>query len=128
MDAALKDAAFDNCKTVAGKFHYQLDKLSTLAGESDYCAALMAKKLGISVRQFQRMTQKLFDASPQRWLEQLRLSRAPALVFENQSVKIAAAQLGFRQPSHFSRRFKSYYGYPPVAAKKSGRVTEGELH
>jgi AraC-like DNA-binding protein len=86
------------------------------AQESGYDAELLAKRVGVSRWQLQRYTRATFGNSPQRWLNERRLIAAVSLLKELRSVKIVAAELGFKQVSHFSREFKRFHGASPTKA------------
>ena len=74
---------------------------------------LLSVALGISQRQLQRYTRKTFGCSPHHWLNIQRLKLAGVLLLEGRSAKLACYELGFKQPSHFSRTFKRHYGLSP---------------
>lgn len=77
-------------------------------GESvHYDANELAKLCGISTRQLQRHFRSNFHCSPQQWLNERRMAAAERLLLSGQSVKSVALDLGFKQPSHFCRQFKS---------------------
>ena len=93
---------------------YDLGKWVSMAWESGYDSAVLSRKLNVSQRQLQRYTRKLFGRSPQDWLDEQRLGIAAGLILKRRSVKEVAYQLGYKQPSHFSREFKIYYGLSPA--------------
>jgi AraC-like DNA-binding protein len=86
-----------------------------LAQHLEFRVCRMAAELGISERQLERTTQRLFGRSPRAWLSEQRLLMAAELLKRRRSVKIVASELGFRQISHFSREFKLRYGLSPTA-------------
>jgi AraC-like DNA-binding protein len=67
----------------------------------------------ISQRQLERYTKQLFGCSPRDWLNAERIKLATCLLKENQSIKAVCFELGFKQPSHFSRKFKCQSGISP---------------
>lgn len=71
--------------------------------------------LKLSQRQLQRYTRRLFNKSPQEWLNSERLSIAAELLEKDKTIKEVAFELGFKQLSHFSREFRSHYGLAPRA-------------
>jgi len=85
-----------------------------MARKAGYNANVLAEELGISRRHLQRYTRKLFERSPQAWLEEQRLALAVGLLKEHRSVKTVAFELGFKQPNHFSREFKRHHGISPT--------------
>jgi AraC-like DNA-binding protein len=76
------------------------------------CAAL-AGELGLSRRTLRRHITTAFHHAPHRWLEAIRLLKAAELLRTNLSVKEVAAQLDYKQLSHFSAAFKRFYGICP---------------
>jgi AraC-like DNA-binding protein len=84
-----------------------------MAQESGFNAEAFAKLCGISSRQLRRHAQKTFNRSAQDWLDEQRLIAAGYLLKETACVKTVSADLGFKQTSHFSRRFKEHYGISP---------------
>jgi AraC family chitin signaling transcriptional activator len=87
---------------------------SKLAEKSAYQAATLANELHISQRHLRRYTHKIFGRSPQNWLNEQRLVKAAEMLKRMRAAKAVAFQLGFKQPSHFSREFKLHYGVSPA--------------
>lgn len=71
---------------------------------------------GRSLSTFQRDFLKIFETTPQRWLTQKRLELAHYLI-EDKKLKPSEAyvEAGFENLSHFSRAFKTEFGYNPRA-------------
>jgi AraC-like DNA-binding protein len=86
-----------------------------MAQEAGYQARALSSQLNISQRQLHRYTREVFGQSPQNWLDQQRLTRAGEMVKSVRCIKVVAAELGFKCVSHFSRKFKFFYGLPPAA-------------
>jgi AraC-like DNA-binding protein len=78
-----------------------------LAETAHYNANELARTCGISTRQLQRHFRRCFRCSPQSWLNERRLVVARDLLLSGESIKKVALDLGFKQPSHFCRQFKS---------------------
>lgn len=100
-----------------GAKRYPLEKKRTwltLAREANYSAPAMAKICGITVRQLERQAQITLGCTPQQWLDQQRMVMAQALLRESDTIKEVSFQLGFKQPSHFCRQFKLYFGMTPT--------------
>ena len=89
---------------------HHLRQWLTVAGESGYSLNRFCQRMEISQRQFGRYTQKLFQCSPQHWLDQQRMMIAPGLLRKYRCIKSVAFRLGFKQASHFSREFKLHHG------------------
>ncbi len=77
-----------------------------------YQYATLATELGLSHRTLRRRIAIAFHAAPHKWLEAMRLRKAAELL-PLLSVKEIAAQLGFKQVSHFSANFRRFYGICP---------------
>jgi transcriptional regulator GlxA family with amidase domain len=83
--------------------HGCLDDLAKLSG---YNARKLADLCSISVRQLEREFHKTFGNSPQKWLDEQRIRAAERLLLKGTAVKNVAFELGYKQCSHFCRRFK----------------------
>ncbi|UCJ09978.1 AraC family transcriptional regulator [Chitinophaga pendula] len=79
----------------------------------------LAYLTGRSLSTFKRDFQKIFLTTPQRWLTGKRLEFAYHLIRDKQ-LKPSDVYLesGFENFSHFSRAFKSQYGFPPSQLKQ----------
>lgn len=92
---------------------YSLEQWRELGLKSAYSAELLSHRLKISRRQLERTLQKRLALSPQAWLNELRLVEAAKLLKIHRLVKWVAVELGFKQVSHFSLKFKLFYGLSP---------------
>jgi AraC-like DNA-binding protein len=86
-----------------------------LARQTNWSAATMAKKCGISIRTLERYFLKTMSKKPKAWLVGERLKDAVDLLCDGKSIKETALHLGYQHPHHFSREFKAYLGYSPSA-------------
>ncbi|MVM34805.1 helix-turn-helix domain-containing protein [Spirosoma sp. HMF4905] len=69
---------------------------------------------GRSLATFKRDFEKIFHASPSRWLQQRRLQEAHYLIKEKgKAPSDVYLELGFEDLSHFSFAFKKTYGIAP---------------
>ena len=74
----------------------------------------IARDLGISVRQLERLFGRLMHTTPKRYYNELRLDRARHLLLQTEmSVAEVAIACGFENPSHFSRTYRSRFGTSP---------------
>lgn len=74
----------------------------------------MAAALHLSERQLYRLCQQHFALAPMALLQRLRLQRAALLLASRaDSVKLLAAQCGFKNEYHFSTAFKRQHGLAP---------------
>src|SRR5581483_9701131 len=86
-----------------------------LAERARYDAKNLAALCRISSRQLQREFRRQLGRSPQDWLDEQRISAARRLLLAGEPLKKVAADLGFKQTSHFCRRFKSINKMTPSA-------------
>ncbi|MEO1681066.1 MAG: GlxA family transcriptional regulator [Pseudomonadota bacterium] len=77
--------------------------------------AEIARELGISVRQLERLFGKHLNTSPKKYYMEMRLERARSLLLQTEMaiVDIAIA-CGFQSPGHFSRVYRTAFGVPPM--------------
>lgn len=84
-----------------------------LAVSARYDAKNLAKLCGISGRQLQREFRRQLGRSPQEWLDDQRIVAARQLLLSGEPLKKVAADLGYKQTSHFCRQFKSKNNMTP---------------
>lgn len=87
--------------------------LERLAVVAHFDARELARLCNLSVRQLERHFQRDLGRTPQNWLNELRLRIAELLLLNGQPVKSVAYTLGFKQASHFCRRFKLQHNLTP---------------
>ena len=76
----------------------------------------LAHYTGRSLATFKRDFKKISDLTPEKWLIRKRLEVAYAKMKEGgKKVVDVYAEVGFKNPSHFSTAFKKKYGIPPTA-------------
>lgn len=76
----------------------------------------MAHYTGRSLATFKRDFKKISDLTPEKWLIRKRLEVAYAKMKEDgRKVVDVYAEVGFKNPSHFSTAFKKQYGVSPSA-------------
>ena len=81
--------------------------------------AALAALCGITPEYFRAIFRGIYQTSPLKYINDLRLMRAAELIASGEySVSEAARRSGFADPAHFSRAFKARFGVPPVAYKK----------
>lgn len=75
----------------------------------------IARELGISTRQLERLFGKYLNASPKKYYLEMRLERARHLLLQTEmSVIDIAICCGFQSPGHFSRVFRTSFGVTPM--------------
>jgi AraC-like DNA-binding protein len=98
-----------------------------LAQQARYRPQALTELVGVSMRTLQRCFRSRYDKTVSDWLRDLRLDHALKKVKNCQSVKEVAFELGYKQPSHFTRDFKKKYGVPPRSLM-SGRYSHLPAH
>jgi AraC-like DNA-binding protein len=99
----------------------ELDAIRAISAECAYNATALAQRLGISMRQLQRLFTRQTGCSPRLWLREERLQAAHRLLLRSSSVKEVALTLSFRQASQFCRDFRTRFGYTPSTLHRSQR-------
>ena len=82
------------------------------------CRAL-ARSVGLSLRQLQRLFLDRLGTTPSRHYRQIRLAKAHALLQQTAlPVTEIALSAGFASPEHFSRLYRAAFGRPPSADRR----------
>jgi transcriptional regulator GlxA family with amidase domain len=78
----------------------------------------LAQMTGRSISSFRRDFQSHYKMPPSRWIRRRKLEKAKELLTAtNMTVTHICYTLGFESIAHFSRLFKSYFGYPPSGSR-----------
>ncbi len=76
--------------------------------------AVLARDVGLSARQLERLFRRHLNRSPKRYYMDLRLSKARTLLLQtDMSVISVALACGFASPSHFSKCYRARYDTTP---------------
>ena len=76
--------------------------------------SILARDVGMSTRQLERLFRRYLNRSPKRYYMELRLQKARNLLMQtDMSVIEIALACGFASPSHFSKCYRSQYGTTP---------------
>ncbi|TLX26614.1 helix-turn-helix domain-containing protein [Chryseobacterium indologenes] len=79
----------------------------------------IARYTGRSLATFKRDFKKISNLSPQKWLIKRRLEAAFLLLqARGKKVQEVYLEVGFKNPSHFSKAFKALYGFAPTEIKR----------
>lgn len=74
----------------------------------------LAKEVGMSTRQLERLFRRYLDRSPKRYYMELRLNKSRNLLLQTEmSVINVALACGFSSPSHFSKCYRSHFETTP---------------
>jgi AraC-like DNA-binding protein len=98
--------------------HVRVDSKASweqLAKVAQFRPNALAELCGVSMRTLQRYFRAHYDQTVSDWLRDLRLNEALSSLKQCDSVKEVAFDLGYKQPSHFTRDFKKKFGVPPRA-------------
>src|SRR5687767_13326473 len=91
-----------------------------LAAEANYRPGKLANLCMVSLRTLQRHFSGRYGMTLGEWLRDLRISHAYSRIKAGEAIKAVSYDLGFKQPSHFSRVFKRVHGVAPSAIATRG--------
>ncbi|MBY6058762.1 GlxA family transcriptional regulator [Leisingera daeponensis] len=75
----------------------------------------IAKAVGLSTRQLERLFRKYLNTTPGSYYTSLRLERARALLLQTEmSVTEVGLATGFKSRTHFTRRYRQQFGIAPT--------------
>ncbi|RQO74385.1 AraC family transcriptional regulator [Pedobacter sp. KBW06] len=91
--------------------------------EAHYLQPYTLKELahisGRSLSSFRREFESMFHTTPARWIQEKRLQKAKDLFHSTQlTIANVCYEVGYENVSHFSRLYKSHFGYSPSETKK----------
>ncbi|MEL7027489.1 MAG: GlxA family transcriptional regulator [Pseudomonadota bacterium] len=82
--------------------------------EEPLSPSILAKEVGLSTRQLERLFRRYLNRSPKRYYMELRLQKARNLLMQtDMSVINVALACGFTSPSHFSKCYRAHYDTTP---------------
>ena len=82
--------------------------------EEPVSPSVMARDVGMSTRQLERLFRRYLSRSPKRYYMELRLQKARNLLMQtDMSVINVALACGFASPSHFSKCYRAHYDTTP---------------
>ncbi|UIJ91795.1 GlxA family transcriptional regulator [Sinorhizobium meliloti] len=87
----------------------------------------VAKRLGISARQLERLFERYLKTTPRRYILEARLQRARNLLMQSEEgVTEIAIACGFLSPSRFSKLYRVRYGTSPAKQRATLYQTRGQ--
>lgn len=114
--ASVRQTRSDHCRV--GTRHERLSKAIRLIEENleaDLSPSKVAKQVGLSTRQLERLFLRYLDTSPKAYITLLRLSRARNMLQQTQMRVIdVAVACGFKSASHFSRVYRKQFSSSPL--------------
>jgi AraC-like DNA-binding protein len=117
----------DEVRSRAFETYTQASRILNAGYRSLQSTADVARKLRITPAYLARLFQHYSNTTPHRMLTSLKMAEAASLLVETgASVTRAAAHVGFSDPYHFSRVFKSHYGSAPAYFRGHPRSPGGD--
>lgn len=96
--------------------------------EEPISPAALARRVGLSPRQIERLFKRYLQLTPKRYYLELRLARARLLLLQTEmSVINVALSCGFSSPSHFSKCYRAYYGKTPYRERGTAGATPDKI-
>ena len=82
--------------------------------EEPISPSILARDVGMSTRQLERLFRRYLNRSPKRYYMELRLQKARNLLMQTDMTVInVALACGFASPSHFSKCYRAHYNTTP---------------
>lgn len=82
--------------------------------EEPISPSVLARDVGMSTRQLERLFRRYLNRSPKRYYMELRLQKARNLLMQTDMTVInVALACGFASPSHFSKCYRAHYNTTP---------------
>ncbi len=82
--------------------------------EEPISPSVLAKDVGMSTRQLERLFRRYLSRSPKRYYMELRLQKARNLLMQTDMTVInVSLACGFASPSHFSKCYRAHYNTTP---------------
>lgn len=94
--------------------------------EEPISPSILARDVGMSTRQLERLFRRYLNRSPKRYYMELRLQKARNLLMQTDMTVInVALACGFASPSHFSKCYRSQYHTTPYRERgaQAARLT-----
>jgi AraC family transcriptional regulator, glycine betaine-responsive activator len=119
-----KDRQYVPLRARVGVSHRGLIRVAQLMEENierPLSLEKIARTTGLSRRQIERLFKRDLNIVPKRYYLEMRLRRARELLLQTaMPIMDITAACGFQSPPHFSKCYRSQYGYPPSAERKIG--------
>jgi len=92
--------------------------------EAPLALAAVAKRVGLSRRQLERLFKRHLARRPGVYYRELRLERARQLLLQTDlSITKVTASCGFQSPPYFSKCYKALFGHSPSAERAGARAS-----
>jgi AraC-like DNA-binding protein len=87
----------------------------------------LARRVGLSVSQFERHFTDLFSISPSRYVRKVRFDAALEMLREGGAVADVAHACGYSDQSAFTRRFRAATGMSPLEYRRAQEDAERSM-
>ncbi len=95
-----------------------LDIIAANYQDEHFALPQLCSKIGMSRSQLFRKMKALTDSSPSQFIRTYRLERAKQLLQSSDlSISEVSWQVGFKDPSHFSKSYQDQFGFTPSATR-----------
>jgi AraC family transcriptional regulator len=109
----------------AERVHAAREKLDA-EFDREHTVSALARSVGMSMFHFTRVFTELVGRPPHRYLTEVRLAAARAMIEQGCAVTDACFACGFNNLSHFSRSFSVRFGAPPSRFLEIGKKAQAE--
>jgi AraC family transcriptional regulator len=92
--------------------------------DRDHTVSALARSVGMSAFHFTRVFAELVGRPPHRYLTDVRLAAARAMLQDGRAVTDTCFACGFNNLSHFSRSFAARFGAPPSRFLEIGKKAQ----
>ncbi|UAX97782.1 GlxA family transcriptional regulator [Ensifer adhaerens] len=90
--------------------------------------AVLAKRVGLSSRQVERLFLSHLDRTPIDFYSELRMERAHELICRTSlPVDVVAQHCGYSSAPHFARRYRLHFGVSPAAERNARSAKSAEV-
>jgi transcriptional regulator GlxA family with amidase domain len=101
-------------KTDVNFLNQIIDILNQNLNNSQFSVEELSHQVGISRIQLYRKVKSLTNYTPNEFIKTFRLKKAKELLEEkNYNINEISMEVGFSNPSYFSKCFKKHFGYTP---------------
>jgi AraC-like DNA-binding protein len=115
----LKDGQFTGGNRVRLRLTHVWEEVNANPGEEWNLPAL-AKRMHVSVRQFQRIMKENYDVTAEGLLMRIRMEHARELLSSTDMTMVMVAdRIGYQCVFAFSKGFRRHFGMPPGAYRKA---------
>lgn len=91
--------------------------------------AQIARRLGVSCRQMERLFKQDLGVTPIRTFQKIRLEKAKVFIeHTDQSILQVAVDFGYESQTHFSRLFRSHFGMNPSELRRLIPQSQSSRH